>query len=311
MLNMLDSDSEYCSGDISDDYPFSDESDESDDELDYLDPEDIALANAFHVSCSLTENLAPPAPEDPPPDTRDMVQTWEDNYERELRDAQLEEEHFVRARASSGSSTSTLFTPVDAPFIPRHTTSFKTDAYTSQTRAFRDFVDKRGDIQSRILDIFQYMIANQINLPIFLHSLCGGCPSILANGSLKWGMDALVKSEELADILAYMHTRSAQKPRRQKKATHDKSKAKSVALKLVEKQIGKEMRALKPFMRLPTSEVSKEALLAISIESMAADVKQVAPTFWSIMRSAALTSKQAKRNTLKDPEPVTFALHLY
>lgn len=284
-------------------------SDESDDELDFLDPEDAHLADTFAFGCAIVPR-APSPLRAPPVLTR--AQEIQEDYERDIRDAELAEVHYGRPRQDSSASVATLVDTADnvsdSGAQPKPTIS----QYLNQSIAFNKFLGAQDDTQARILDVYEYMLSKQVNLPILLNSFCGGSPGILKDAKLRWGWQALMKSSELPDILEYMHVQSVPKRSKAPKTTAvAKTYVKSVALKLVEKTIGQEMRALKPFMRMPVGEITEEALLAITMEDMIAQVTKTAPTLWSILKTASLTSSQAARNTMKNPEPVESCLLSY
>jgi hypothetical protein len=111
-------------------------------------------------------------------------------------------------------------------------------------------------------------------------------------------------SEELPQIL-----RNWLRPPRQHSAGVRTKAARQAlnewALSTVCKAVNDEMKDLKTFLKSSPSDVSEECLLDIELESMVSQVSTMAPTLWYVLRHAAYTPKQDKRNALKTPDMVS------
>ncbi|KAF7789166.1 hypothetical protein EIP86_000103 [Pleurotus ostreatoroseus] len=293
-------------GDDSDDYSDyssdagSSTDQETDDEFEYAEAEDAALAECL-AACNIRS--------DGPPQEREnsaIGEAEEDelhaNFSMAMADPLDHEDEATRARElSNSSSTSTLFEMADATFAPHERTQTRKDPGRSQTAAFRSFLHQQGDLDARIREIYEFMLSRQVNLPIFFSALCGDSPGLRSDPQIAWALRTLLQSEELEDIIAYMHCPS-RKHGRGIRTVGGRVTVRRAVIREVNKVVGKEMRSLKPHMRLPTSEVSESALLAVTLEDMVDKVKQTAPTLWSILHAASLTMKQMKRNTMKNPD---------
>lgn len=148
------------------------------------------------------------------------------------------------------------------------------------------------------------MKENQVNLPIFLEAIFGGVPELVSNQKVKYARTALTTSLEFAKIIECLYRR----PRKHGKAISARGGSEvmhKLALKVIKRDINAEMRSLKPLMRLATDDITEDILLSISMPLMAIEAQQQAPVLWELMRTAALTNEQSKRNTLKDPTLVT------
>jgi hypothetical protein len=75
--------------------------------------------------------------------------------------------------------------------------------------------------------------------------------------------------------------------------------------------VNDEMKGLKTFLKSSPADVSEESLLSIQLNNMVSDVSMMAPTLWYVLRHAAYTPKQDKRNALKTPETVSDPLSSY
>jgi hypothetical protein len=67
----------------------------------------------------------------------------------------------------------------------------------------------------------------------------------------------------------------------------------------------KELRALKPIMRMDAKEISPKALLSIDMKSMMTKTHAAAPTMWELMSHAARTRRQSRVNKYKTPNNVS------
>ncbi|KAJ3553997.1 hypothetical protein NM688_g3332 [Phlebia brevispora] len=291
---LSDSDSEDYLGYSSDDSGLSSH-EETDDELETGDFNHVQLASDFARACAVVPLLSA----DPGTLTAEEI---EEDAGRALREAEFYHEQCTRSRQlSTVSSTSTLFESADSTFSPKSTKKSKESSSRAQTRGFIEFLGLQDDVAVRFCDIIDFMHSKQVNLTVFLWALCGGIPELKAYPKLRYALSTLLHSKEFSTILDYMHY-PPRKHGRGIRTKGAKSAAESWALKTVNKKIGTEMRSLRPLLRLPTCEISEDALLSISLDGMIRDVQNAAPTLWSILRAASLTKRQAKRNTMKTPD---------
>ena len=81
------------------------------------------------------------------------------------------------------------------------------------------------------------------------------------------------------------------------------------ALGTVCEAVNEEMKCLKTVLKSSPSDVSEDTLLNIQLNGMVSEISTTAPTLWSILRHAAYTPKQDKRNVLKSPDTVSAILY--
>lgn len=303
---------EYNSDDMQSEWSDDDDlsSDESDDELDYLDPEDLVLAGLLD-KLQLNEQLPSP-PWSPPTLT---AQELENEHDVNLRQAEEFAESFEIAPDSEPdfprsrqSTTSTLWELADDGFNFEPVPNKPKNSYRGQTRNYKAFVMEKGDLTERVLDVLACLKENCLNVPLFLWALLWGWPDLVPNKEAKWARTALMLSDELPQIIEYMH-HPPRKHSRGVRTQSGKHTFNKVALGIIQKNITKEMRALTPLMRPASDEISEENFLSIRPSTMISDVKRTAPTLWSLLRCAALTPRQEKRNTKKCPDLVRSILY--
>lgn len=182
--------------------------------------------------------------------------------------------------------------------------------HQERTKKFREYHESQGTMASTVLRILDEMNAAHIDLPLLLDELSFKNQELFTSGKAKYARTALMVSTELPGILK----RWQRPPRVHSRGTRNKGAARALAefaQAWVVRQTNKEMRTLGESMRSPRNELSEENLLAICWEDEISNAQKVAPTFWSILRSAAYTPRQAKRNTYKDPNAVSNTLLPY
>jgi hypothetical protein len=178
-----------------------------------------------------------------------------------------------------------------------------TDGHKQQTSKFWRVLNVYGDILRRIHSVLDHMHQLSINLPILLWAISWNMERLINDDKIRWARTTLMVSDELPAIL-----RNWWRPPR----SHGKgirTRAGSIAVKelgveIVTESIDKEMKALTPVLSLPKDDLSEELLLAIKWNDTVAQVKDLAPTMWSLFRTAAYTQKQDRRNRSKNPDSV-------
>ncbi|KAI0074983.1 hypothetical protein K474DRAFT_1600590 [Panus rudis PR-1116 ss-1] len=138
---------------------------------------------------------------------------------------------------------------------------------------------------SRVLDVLKYMKLQKLNLPILLEALSWTDETLISDENARYHRTQLLQSEELPLILRNWH----QPPRQHGKGVRTKAAKKAMvtwAASTLSSTIKKEMTALKPLMRNSPCDRASAA----------------APMFWSLLRQAACTPAQEKKNTYKSPD---------
>ncbi len=190
-------------------------------------------------------------------------------------------------------------------FNSSHQRTYSKTPHQDRTKEFRAFHEARGDLSETVVEVLEFMKARQIDLPLLLWSVSWNVPSLVSNAVVKYARTALMHSAELPGLIRtwYRPPRTHERGQRTEAAHEPLDKW---ALEVVMDKVDREMHNLMPLMQSPRAQVSEATLLAISWDECISDVKEQAPTTWSILLSAAYTPKQAMRNTQKDPESVRF-----
>ncbi|KAI0670268.1 hypothetical protein C8Q78DRAFT_1090586 [Trametes maxima] len=143
----------------------------------------------------------------------------------------------------------------------------------------------------------------RLDLPLLLWSMSYNVPELVEDQLVKFERTALLSSSELPSLLRAWH----KPPRSHGRGIKSKGGSRAIdvfALERVVSTVRREMVDIGVYMRTEPSDLSADNLLSIKISDMKAAVKACAPTLWSLLRQCSWTSRQAKRNTMKDPDTV-------
>jgi hypothetical protein len=193
---------------------------------------------------------------------------------------------------------------------PNNHQSTGSSPYQQRTRNLLQFLTNSGLLVERVISVLEYMKSNDINLAILIWAISWNVEDLVNHKIVVFERTSLMLSEELPDIL-----RNWLRPPRQHSAGIRTKAARQAlnewALSTVCKAVNNEMKDLKTFLKSSPSDVSEESLLSIQLDNMVSDVSTMAPTLWYVLRHAAYTPKQDKRNALKTPETVSDPLPSY
>ncbi len=180
--------------------------------------------------------------------------------------------------------------------------------YLSRTNAFRKFQNNLTpqDRANRCTAAIDYLASTwQLDITLLLDYVSWGLET--DNKVIKYARTALMMSEELPRILQRWHC----PPREHGRGIRTKAGRKVMtewAADLTKRRLNSEMSALAPLLRSPPSELSEESLLQLNLQEMIREIKETAPTLWSMCRSLCYTPLQDQRNTNKSPDTVTLIL---
>ncbi|KAJ7055499.1 hypothetical protein C8F01DRAFT_1258377 [Mycena amicta] len=161
------------------------------------------------------------------------------------------------------------------------------------------------DILPAVLDVLGFLKTSKIDLVIFLDALLWGDQHCISDATCRYARTALVASECFPSILE----RCYHPPRASgAKPEGGRSVLTKFALYCVEELVDEEMEASASLFLSPRKDFKVENLLAVDFSALKAEVQLKAPTIWRVLRTAAYTPEQVKRNKRKNPDMVV--LHM-
>lgn len=177
--------------------------------------------------------------------------------------------------------------------------------HRDRTKGFRRAHAARGidSLPQAVLEVLEFMRSKDLDLPLFLSALSYEDNSLIQNGTARYERTALLVSTELPHILRKWF----RPPRRHSGGVRSKGGSRAIgpfAVELVEDMLHREMVSVGRFMRSKPADLSEQTLLAIKWKEMIAEVQDKAPILWRLLRRCSWTSRQQKRNTLKNPDGV-------
>lgn len=196
----------------------------------------------------------------------------------------------TRTRSSSGTSASSHQSP-----------------YQQRTKNYRAYHQEHGTLCEAIRSVLGCMRSNHIDLPLLLWGLSYNVPELVTDELSKYERIALLSSDELPGFLKIW----SKPPRTHGLGTRSKGAAEAVdafVFDHVGRVMDREMATVGEYMRTSVDTLSEDELLGIKISDVKEEVKKRAPRTWALLLRCAWTSRQAKENTLKDPETVSRVL---
>lgn len=198
------------------------------------------------------------------------------------------------------AATHTATQQDDAEFISQGGQS----PYRNRTKGYRNYHEVRpGSLEASVIAALGYMRDLHLDIPLLLWALSYNVPYLVTNELAKFERTALLSSTELLSLLRTWH----KPPRGHSRGVRSKGAAATIdafALERIVSITRKEMVDVGTYMRTKPSDLSAESLLSIKLSDMKRDVKARAPILSTVLRQCSWTSRQAKENTLKDPDTV-------
>ncbi|KAJ3822556.1 hypothetical protein F5880DRAFT_1507682 [Lentinula raphanica] len=156
-----------------------------------------------------------------------------------------------------------------------------------------------------VLAVLDTIAAQGLDLPLFLDALFYGDSACHSDQRCRYARDSLMNCDELPRIVQVWHKPPrrpcSQKSRRPFGAS---SVMENFALNCVASQVDREMQLSASLLASDPLDFSEDHLLGVDFEELKAQVSSQNPTIWRILRGAAYSTKQEKRNKYKDPDMV-------
>jgi hypothetical protein len=165
----------------------------------------------------------------------------------------------------------------------------------------KTYEGKENVLAQHVRSVITFMREQGLNLPIFLWAISWNIDELTSDRAVAAERAALMKSQELSGILSHW-----QRPPQthntgiRTKAAYDTINV--FALEAVFELVGKEMGQLAGVMASPLDDLSKESLLGVHWKELASEVKNVAPTTWTLFRHIVGGSIETRQ---KDSETVS------
>ncbi|KAJ3765421.1 hypothetical protein FB446DRAFT_655330 [Lentinula raphanica] len=156
-----------------------------------------------------------------------------------------------------------------------------------------------------VLAVLDLIAAQGLDLPLFLDALFYGDSDCHSNQRCRYAQDSLMTCEELPRIVQVWHKPprrpGGQKSRRPFGAS---SVMEKFALDCVTSQVNRELHLSAPIFTSDPLDFSEEHLLGVDFEELTTQVRCQSPVLWGILRGAAYSTEQERRNKNKDPDMV-------
>ncbi|KII86509.1 hypothetical protein PLICRDRAFT_114722 [Plicaturopsis crispa FD-325 SS-3] len=150
-----------------------------------------------------------------------------------------------------------------------------------------------------------------LDLPIFLDALSWGGDENYGSGtpsearSIQYARSSLLHSKELPGILERWWKPPRSKKSKRSRPKGAKTSMEAFAVKCVDSVREREMKGVAELLRSPSGEdLKEETLTSINFDEMGEEIRARAPTVWTLLRGAAYSAKQEKRNKMKNPDKV-------
>jgi hypothetical protein len=177
--------------------------------------------------------------------------------------------------------------------------------HRQQTRNFSIAHQQADSLAKNVLAVLQFMSARRLNLPILLDALFWGCRDLVDNPTARWQRTAFLTSKQLLVLLQRWA-----KPPAEHDRSHNRGRGASAYMDAwaeyrVKTKLEKELHTLVQYYRAPKEFLSEKYLTSISFTGVMEKFKSMAPTTWSLFRSAAFSRQQEKRKIKKNPDLVS------
>ena len=212
-------------------------------------------------------------------------------------------EHVTASRIITATNMQS-FSSNSSPERPQNDSqSTRTSPYQHRNRNLRRFLEDTGQLVPRVLAVLNFMRQQNIDLSSLLWAISWNVEELTGNTLVSWERTSLMLSDNLPAILHNW----LRPPRHHSAGVRTKAAGqvmRSWAVDTVCDTINDEMRGLKELFKSPPSELSQEKLTEIDFADMISEVSKTAPTLWKVLRNAAYTPRQEKKNVLKNPDMV-------
>jgi hypothetical protein len=169
----------------------------------------------------------------------------------------------------------------------------------------RRFLQESGLLTERVLAVLDCMRENDIDLINILWAISWNVEGLSGHPSVVLNRTSVLISDDLPQILhKWLNPPRSHASGARTKAIRENIKA--WALETVLETLDGELKCLKKVMKSKPSELTEAALLDIKLQDMIDEVSTTAPVLWKTLRHVAYTPLQDIRNTMKNPDPVSY-----
>lgn len=159
-------------------------------------------------------------------------------------------------------------------------------SYRDHTQGRRFVIQDEDDLFRRVRNVLDCLDGSGLDLPIFLHALSWGAEGLISDNKARYHRSVLMNSTELPEIIKQWSRRSEAAQRF----------LTTWAVDHVTQRINTEMNAAVEKLRCDGDDLSEQTFLSITPQSMESLLEPEVPTLWTVLKSAAKTSQQEKRN---------------
>jgi hypothetical protein len=165
----------------------------------------------------------------------------------------------------------------------------------------REDLSRKGDLLPRTHTVLNLMRELGIDLATLLYSISGAAGAeFVQDSKIKGERGFLVNHPDFPLILTALDEHCGRRSR----AERGSNPLRRFAINNVQRNINREMIALKPLMKMNAQEISIDSILSSHWQQTLEATRQTAPTYWEVLQNAAQTKKQATNNTMKTPDHV-------
>lgn len=179
---------------------------------------------------------------------------------------------------------------------------------TNFTSGYEEAVESTLDedlIADKTEEVIEFLKSKGLTLSIFLNAVFWGNPRCIANGAIKHQRTTFMNSKYLGPIL----DRCWRPPRDLARNGHDTIR--NFAFGCTQEILTEEMNTIAPRLRAGPGEpvVSHETLTSVDFKEFGTWLRDTgAPMLWMLLLSLAWGTRQARKNTTKDPFYVCLTL---
>lgn len=210
-------------------------------------------------------------------------------FDDDEQDLDSDDELAIGDIDESDCETSRTRRPVDhRPIQHAHTESYKANLAKTGRRPL-----------DAVLAVFEALKSNGLTLPWFIGLVLYGEEECTADPQVRYERTGLLGSVEFREGML----RCARPPGG--KAKRGREVVEEIATEIVGRRVVEDMSAISDLMTAGEDALSRQALTALDMKKICAELKERAATLWAILRRAGWSDSQAERNTHKTPENVS------
>jgi hypothetical protein len=175
--------------------------------------------------------------------------------------------------------------------------------YKARTAALR--ARSWSTIDQRVLKVLDVMKEQGINVPVFFDALLWGTEGSFNSGRIRAARTSLLHSNELLHGLQRMWEPPHSSKTNKSPGSGARPALKGFVLQCMQDMQVKEMSALAAVLQSPANSFVEKDLTKVSLQVIANQMQEHAPSLWKYLLSGAHSKQQKKRNTKKCPDAVS------